>query len=368
MQYSYIIDEYYILSIERIYMWLLRNRQTRLYLNQDEMFSDNAAFDYILINPDLGIYEAIGSKEALIWKLLQHKHELSELVAHLSLETGEFEDKFVKQLLEQWIKLGLVHERNHPFWHKQPKPWWQKLIWQEAVLQNFDKGLTKLYRRFLHFLTAKPALFIYGVLITTGALTLLLAKLNGQIKLLTQIGLADFALILSLGIVILFLHEMGHAIAMKWARAEVLRAGFALYLGLPVFFVDTSTVWAKARLQRIVTASGGIIMNSVLAAGLTLAAYIAGEGYLQSILWELVLINLFMIALSSIPFVKMDGYYILVDLLGVPKLDQKAYSELQKTLRHPWPINWTKQHFLLVIYAIVSLISSLILILRSAGR
>jgi putative peptide zinc metalloprotease protein len=346
-------------------MYIVRNPHTRLYLNHDELIPESKEYDYMLINPQVQVYEAIGSKEALAWKLLRHKHILEDIIATLSLETGEFEEHFVKELISKWASLGLVHEKGRPFWRKVPPPWWQKFIWHEIAFKHFDRGLTRFYNRYLHWLTAKFMLLPYSVLLTAGILTLILAKVNGQVKLLTQISLGDFLLIFGLGVIALFLHEMGHAIAMKWAKAEILRAGFALYLGLPVFFVDTSTVWSKARLQRIITASGGIIMNGLIASMLTLTATVTENAYWQAILWELVLVNLFMIAISIIPFVKMDGYYILIDLIGIPKLDQKAYDELTLTLRHPWPISWKKRHMLLLAYAAISIISSVLLTLYS---
>ncbi len=131
-----------------------------------------------------------------------------------------------------------------------------------------------------------------------------------------------------------------------------------------MLYVDTTTIWAKPRKQRIITAGAGIVVNILIASVFTIIAA-TNSGLISSFGWEIVIINLMMALFSAIPFLKMDGYYILMDLVGIPKLSHSAYAELKRMLTHVE--DWRSPRKLaLGTFAVVSSIASVLLIAYSA--
>lgn len=114
----------------------------------------------------------------------------------------------------------------------------------------------------------------------------------------------------------LILHELGHASACRRFGVRHGSIGFALYLIFPALYTDVTESWRLRRFERMIVDAGGIYM-SLAAATVVSLLFVATHDFVFEILaWAYdftVLINLN-------PFVRMDGYWILSDALGVPNL------------------------------------------------
>jgi len=133
-----------------------------------------------------------------------------------------------------------------------------------------------------------------------------------QILMTPALLLALFAL-LSLGALI---HELGHATACRYGGATPGRIGFGIYIVFPAYFTNVTDSYRLGRAGRVRTDLGGLYFNvlCVLAAG---AGYlITGHGLL---LLVVILMQLQMIQQLP-PFIRLDGYFVLADLVGVPDL------------------------------------------------
>lgn len=338
---------------------------TYIFRCEDEIVPGQPELDYLLINPDIQVYLSIGSFEAKVWKLLQAQKNSSDIVAVLSLETGMFEQDRVEALLDEWHQLKLIRYHGEHTSHHH-RPLWQRLVWTEISITKVGKWLSRFYDVCGKHLTSRLGAAAMIGLVTAGFVSAAYQAWTQQIVLLSAPSLPTILLLFVMGLVSLSLHELGHAIAMCWAQAKVLRVGVALYLGLPVFFVDTTTVWAKRRYKRVVTAAAGIMSNLVQAAAAALLAMLVTDMFTKALMWEWVIINLTMIAISVIPFIRMDGYYIMVDLVGVPKIDKKAFHELKEWAVHPRRYNYSRDHILLLGYGTLAIAFSGLTIAYSA--
>jgi hypothetical protein len=65
----------------------------------------------------------------------------------------------------------------------------------------------------------------------------------------------------------------------------------------------------------------------------------------------------FVVALYPFCFIEMDGYHVLVDVLGVPTLKQDALAYVGAALRGRRPGRFTRLHALFVSYVVVSAVS-----------
>lgn len=111
-------------------------------------------------------------------------------------------------------------------------------------------------------------------------------------------------------------HELGHASACHRGGGRPGRIGAGLYLIWPAFFTDVSDSYRLSRGARLRTDLGGIYFNVVLGVGLY-AAFLA-TGYEPFLL--LVVMQVAEILYQFVPFIRLDGYWVVSDLTGVPDL------------------------------------------------
>jgi putative peptide zinc metalloprotease protein len=112
------------------------------------------------------------------------------------------------------------------------------------------------------------------------------------------------------------IHELGHATACTYGGAKPGAIGFGVYIVFPAFFTDVTDSYRLGRIGRIRTDLGGLYFNvwCVLA---------AGTGYLltgNGILLLLVIVMQIQMLQQLPPTIRLDGYFILADLAGVPDL------------------------------------------------
>ncbi len=121
-----------------------------------------------------------------------------------------------------------------------------------------------------------------------------------------------------LGIVLVsaMFHECGHVSACRYGGARPGKMGFGLYLVWPALYSTVTDSYRLSRRGRLRTDLGGVYFNAVFIAGMNVAYLNTGSP------WVLVAIVLLHIetAMQFLPVIRMDGYYILSDLIGVPDL------------------------------------------------
>jgi putative peptide zinc metalloprotease protein len=111
-------------------------------------------------------------------------------------------------------------------------------------------------------------------------------------------------------------HEVGHATACRYGGARPGVMGVGLYVVWPAFYTDVTDAYRLSRGGRLRTDLGGIYFNAIFA--LAAAGSYALTGFEPLLL--LVLIQNFAMLQQGLPFLRLDGYYIISDLTGVPDM------------------------------------------------
>ena len=127
------------------------------------------------------------------------------------------------------------------------------------------------------------------------------------------------ALLLSVfGLVILALlfHELGHAAACRYGGGRPGAIGVGMYLLFPSFFTNVTDAYRLGRRDRLRTDLGGVYFNAISALALT--ALYAQTAY-APLLLAIALVHLER-AQQLLPLARLDGYFIVADLIGVPDL------------------------------------------------
>jgi putative peptide zinc metalloprotease protein len=124
------------------------------------------------------------------------------------------------------------------------------------------------------------------------------------------------------------LHELGHLAACHRWRCPHGALGVGLYFFNPVFYVDVTAAWRLSRWQRVVVDIGGVYIQLAFVSLLWFGYAIWQDNtYLLAVLLtDLMLLGNFQ------PFMKLDGYWLLSDLTGVPNL----HARTGELTRHAW--------------------------------
>lgn len=135
-------------------------------------------------------------------------------------------------------------------------------------------------------------------------------------------------LVLGVVIVAAAFHECGHVTACRYGGARPGVMGFGLYLVWPAFYSTVTDSYRLGRGGRLRTDLGGVYFNAIFIAGMT-GAYLA-----TGLPWLLVFAVLWHVetAWQFLPSLRLDGYYILADLVGVPDLFSRMGPVLRSLL------------------------------------
>lgn len=123
---------------------------------------------------------------------------------------------------------------------------------------------------------------------------------------------AGFALTMA----VMFMHELGHAAACQRLGAPVGDVGCALYLIYPALFCDVSSTWVLPRRARVMVDLGGIYLQVVATAALVALWWATGSAVLAAT----IRISTATMVMNLMPLGRLDGYWVLSDLLGVVNL------------------------------------------------
>src|SRR5205823_221488 len=121
-----------------------------------------------------------------------------------------------------------------------------------------------------------------------------------------------------LGLVILSaaFHECGHATACKYGGATPGVMGAGIYIVFPAFYTDVTDAYRLGKGGRLRTDLGGVYFNSIFILA-TAGAY-AITGF-EPLLLMIPIQNLEIVH-QFLPLIRLDGYYIVSDLTGVPDM------------------------------------------------
>lgn len=130
--------------------------------------------------------------------------------------------------------------------------------------------------------------------------------------------------------VIKFIHELGHAYAVKKYGGEVHTMGIMLLVFSPVPYVDATAAWAfRERARRVFVGAGGMIVEFFLAAIAAVVWANTGDGTVHAVAYNVMFAASVTTLLFNInPLLRFDGYYILSDLTDTPNLQQRSVKRI----------------------------------------
>ena len=127
-------------------------------------------------------------------------------------------------------------------------------------------------------------------------------------------------------------HEAAHGMALSHYGRRTERAGLRLVMIFPYAFVDTSEAYFEPRSHRIVVSAVGPLSDFSWGAAFAVACALAPKGNVRDVLFQLAFAAYVGAFFNANPFLDRDGYQILSDWLGQPRLRERARAQLSARL------------------------------------
>ena len=291
----------------------------------------------ILKNPDNGSYFKLSPEGEFIWEQLDGKHTLQEITLDLAQQFNVFAPDMVVALISKFDKSGFIqHVDIQTKMMTSSQPLWMRatnvvcrLLEFRVAFGDADAWLTRMYQRYIHYLFTKPAQVVMLGAMLAGIIAFVMT--TGDVLLFFSFKHASLLLILTLiplGFAEVFLHELGHAFAVKAYGREVHFMGVGWYWVAPIAFTDTSDMWLASRRSRIIVNLAGAYVDVLVAGIASIAMFYIDNPYIQGMLWLFALYTYI-----SIPHVESfagNGWLLHPDGLA----RQKSFASTRCRLAH----------------------------------
>jgi putative peptide zinc metalloprotease protein len=183
----------------------------------------------------------------------------------------------------------------------------------------------------LWWIWTTPTFWISWLIIIAGA-AVFFSQAEGLDKALANLfNWHNIALMWVTTILLKSVHELGHGLTCKHFGGEVHEVGFMSMVFTPYFFVNVSDSWTMPdRKHRMLVSFAGIYVELVFAALAAFLWAVVQPGWFKDFLFNIIVIaSVSTVLFNANPLMRFDGYYILIDLIETPNLQQKSRALIQ---------------------------------------
>jgi putative peptide zinc metalloprotease protein len=177
-----------------------------------------------------------------------------------------------------------------------------------------------------------------ALLAATGIIVAHWSRFAGEFLalLLGRASLPTYGLLILVSVFVIAIHELGHGLMCKRFGGHVHEIGFLLMYFMPCFYCDVSDAWLfERRRERLWVTLAGPYIELFVGALATFVWWATEPGHPVNIIaFQVALISsLGAVLLNLNPLLKQDGYYALIDYLGLPNLRERAFGYLGVLVR-----------------------------------
>ncbi|QUL55904.1 hypothetical protein KDC22_04985 [Paenibacillus tritici] len=258
--------------------------------------------------------------------LVNGRNSVEEICSQVNTTGGPRVDpESVHYILQELLwKKGVLEGSENT---EAPKKSLNQSLWLRGTLM---KGEIVEKFRFLGILYhSKIFVYLAGLALISQLYLLSYMLHPGTYQTVLNTNGKGFLYLLGVGILVTLFHELGHASAAMHYKIIPGSIGFGIYYVMPVFYSDVTKVWKLSRMQRVVVDIGGIYFHSLL----LLLIYGCGWFFSNPYLMVCAIVLSIETVLNLNPFIKLDGYWILSDLTGIPNLQEQMKKFLASKVR-----------------------------------
>jgi len=289
---------------------------------------------HIIKDPVTGRYFEVEEEEAAVLRFLDGTRTVDEVLA-------SFENDSEIDLEE--IK-GFILALNEKFFLESNRPspkrgrFFEEFSIFHIRVRVINPGLiVNFLARHLGFLVSTPFLVLSAFIIV-----LALVLTAGHYSVLTR-GVGDLknpasiVLFYVIASVIMTIHEFAHAVACRRFGGEVREMGLMLLYFIPCFYTDVSDIYLmEKKSRRVAVIAAGPLVELTLWGLFTIGYfYLPGGTLISNIIYIAMLTsgvkNIFV---NFNPMIRVDGYYLLEEILGTEDLMERSRRRVAAGVRN----------------------------------
>lgn len=305
---------------------------------------------WVIFNPVNSRYFHASRDLYLAISSLDGRKPLEQILAELAAQFGASEDELRNVALGLRAALGAGIVLTEHLRAKPPTPNPLIKVAGQAVFTRFHLGDMARTVKFLDpglgWLFSKLGVCVLFTLMLIAAISWSdkAADLSVQWTRLGQLQAADIFAGYLLFILAKVLHELGHGIALhRMRRREGLPDqskpfGISFMFLMPAPYIDASSAWfLQKQSHRVIVGFAGVMTDLLVAAIAALIWSWAGPGFLKDRAFDLVLVcGISSLLFNLNPLARLDAYFVLSDLLGIPNLMQRAQGAFKRVALRPF--------------------------------
>jgi multidrug resistance efflux pump len=287
---------------------------------------------YVLKQPDSGAYFRFREAEHFIARQLDGRTSLEEIRRRAAERFGsEVPAAAVERFVGRLRHAGLLQGAAAPAPSRPGGRIRGDALYLRFRIMDPDRLLGWLATRLGFFFTpwfflGSGALILAAMAVTVDAR----AEIAADVAALFRLDVLLFAWVTVLSVSAL--HEMAHGLTCKRFGGEVHEIGFLIIYLQPALYCNVSDAWLfPEKSRRLWVTFSGAYFEIVIWAASTLVWRMVEPG---SGLSEAALVVMATSGIKTLfnwnPLIKLDGYYLLGDLLGIPNLRAKAFARLRE--------------------------------------
>ncbi len=296
---------------------------------------------YVLKSQRAENYLALDDEERFLWQQMDGRASLQDIAVAYVMRYGSFDFDKIPQLIDKLLQADLltlrpmsrlreILERNKRNPAARAMTATLHVIERLNVSSRRWNDLFEQIHRWGGWLIFTPVA-VAGLAVLTGFGIRALLHLWADLGEITS-ALGHHAIVAIIALQLVFfltvaLHQLVHALACVHYGRRVKEVGFIIHhLVVPTFYADVTDLFMASRRARVVNALTGPTVHLVLGMfGLIWAAAL-GPGLLQACVAVSAVLQLksFLICIYPFSFLEMDGYHVLEDAVGMPRLAQES--------------------------------------------
>ncbi len=303
---------------------------------------------WILKNLRTDAYLRLTAEQVFLWEEMDGKSSVQDIAIAYMMEYGKLAITSLLMLLEQLQQKGFIEQlvdvygaatqsvaqqRANVLWRRMARGF----LNTEFAIGGIDGLITRSYRSVGRLLFVPVVQLIMLAVIAVGGVAfvgMLLGLIDRDVAVIGGAGaVIGIISLYVLQFITLLIHEWSHAVTTKHFGREVRRGGFLLYMGMPAAFVDTTDIWMEPRRPRIMVSWAGPHSGFFLGGLASLLILAVPGAFAQGVLYQFAFLTYLTSFMNLNPLLKMDGYYILMDWLEIPRLRERSMAFIGKPLR-----------------------------------
>jgi putative peptide zinc metalloprotease protein len=276
------------------------------------------------------------SDAQLLW-LLDGTRSLADLVAEAERAFGPLGAVRLARLLADLGERGMLAgvDGGRALDGAAHATGWRALLKpREHAFGFVGPMIDRIYRGGGWILFTRPALVAIAALAIVGLgvwIALVVGRYGTPFVVAHRLVVGGLVFLAGRGLLVA-MHELAHGLALASVGRHVQRAGVKAIFIFPYAFVDTSEAWFESRRRRLAVSGAGPLSDLALAGAFSIACLLLARGTIRDILFQVAFAGYVAAFFNLNPFLERDGYHILVDRLGIPRLRARAREELRRRL------------------------------------